>query len=158
MALTQENNRFPISVQIDVAWSDLDTLGVVNNVIYYRYFERARFAYYEKLGLIHSMLSQKIGPVLAFSSCRYLRSLTWPDTITAKARVREIKTHSFIMEFAIDSPKVGRAATGEAVVVIINYTTGEKVPISEELTQKIIDIEDTQRFLKASQPPDRECR
>lgn len=138
-----QHTFYPVIVNIEVQWSDLDTLGVVNNVIYYRYFERVRFAYYEKLGLIHSMLSQKIGPVLAHSSCRYIRSLTWPDTITVKARVREMKTHSFIMEFAIDSPNVGRAATGEAVVVLINYTTGEKVPLSEELKKKITDIEES---------------
>ncbi len=138
-----EHSFYPVSVNIEVLWSDLDTLGVVNNVIYYRYFERVRFAYYEKLGLIHSMLSQKIGPVLAYSSCRYIRSLTWPDTITAKARVREMKTHSFIMEFAIDSPKAGRAATGEAVVVLLNYTIGEKLRLPEELKQKISDIENS---------------
>lgn len=138
---SQEDIHYPVSVTIEILWSDLDTLGVVNNVIYYRYFERVRFAYYEKLGLIQSMLSQKIGPVLAHSSCRYIRSLTWPDTITVKTRVREIKTHSFTMDFAIDSPKSGCAATGEAVIVLINYTTGEKVPISEELRKKITYIE-----------------
>lgn len=139
---SQEDIRYPVSIAVEILWSDLDTLGVVNNVIYYRYFERVRFAYYEKLGLIHSMLSQKIGPVLAYSSCRYIRSLRWPDTITVKARVREMKKHSFIMEFAIESPKVGRAATGEAAVVIVNYATGEKVALPEELKQKIMDIED----------------
>lgn len=143
MTSISENTKFPVEVTIDVAWSDLDTLGVVNNVIYYRYFERARFAYYEKLGLIESMLTRKIGPVLAQSSCRYLRSLSWPDTITVKARVREIKKHSFVMDFAIDSPKVGRAAFGEAVVVIINYITGEKVEIGDDLRKKILFLEES---------------
>lgn len=141
-------SHYPVAVRIEISWSDLDTLGVVNNVIYYRYFEKARFAYYEKLGLIQSMLSRKIGPVLAHSSCHYLRSLTWPDTITVGARVREIKNTSFVMEFLIVSDKNGVAATGETVSVIVDYTTRKKVPIPEELKRKIEEIEKNRTHLK----------
>ena len=132
---------YPVTVSIDIAWSDLDALGMVNNVLFYRYFERARFEYYARLGMAPGSLVGNIGPVMAFSSCRYFASLTFPDTITVGARVREVKTTSFVMEFAIESGKAGRAALGETVIVMVEYGTGRKVPIPEEIREAIRKIE-----------------
>lgn len=132
---------YPVTVSIDIAWSDLDALGMVNNVLFYRYFERARFGYYARLGMGPGTLRGNTGPVMAFSSCRYFKSLAWPDTITVGARVREIKTTSFVMEFAIESGKAGRAALGEAVIVMVDYGTGKKVPIPEDIREAIEKIE-----------------
>ena len=117
---------------MDLPWSDLDALGMVNNVLFYRYFEKARLEYYARLGMTPRSLPGNIGPVMAFSSCSYFKSLTYPDTITVGVRVRELKTTSFVMEFVIESGKSGRAALGETVIVIIGYGTEEKVPIPEK--------------------------
>jgi len=57
------------------------------------------------------------------------------------ARVREIRTTSFVMEFAIESGKSGRAATGETVIVMVDYGTGEKVPVPEDIRRAIAKIE-----------------
>ncbi len=132
---------YPVTVTIDIAWSDLDALGMVNNVLFYRYFEKARFEYYARLGMEPGVLRGNIGPVMAFSSCTYLASLTWPDTVTVGARIREIKTTSLVMEFAIESGKSGRAATGETVIVMVDYGTGEKVPVPEDIRRAIAKIE-----------------
>ena len=35
---------FPVTVEIPVAWGDMDAMGHVNNVVYFRYFETARIA------------------------------------------------------------------------------------------------------------------
>jgi acyl-CoA thioester hydrolase len=40
---------FPVIVEIPVAWGEMDALQHVNNVFYFRYFETARIAYFEKL-------------------------------------------------------------------------------------------------------------
>jgi acyl-CoA thioester hydrolase len=134
-------SKYPVTVTIDIPWSDLDALGMVNNVLFYRYFEKARFEYYARLGMGPGAPAGGTGPVMAFSSCRYLKSLTCPDTITVGARVREIKTTSFVMEFAIESGKTGRAALGETVIVMVEYGTGEKVPIPGDIRHAIEKIE-----------------
>ena len=134
-------SEYPVTVSIDIPWSDLDALGMVNNVLFYRYFEKARFEYYARLGMTPGSLQGNIGPVMAFSSCSYFKSLTYPDTITVGVRVRELKTTSFVMEFVIESGKSGRAALGETVIVMVNYGTEEKVPIPEEIRGAIRKIE-----------------
>jgi acyl-CoA thioester hydrolase len=139
--LNRALSEYPVTVSIDIPWSDLDALGMVNNVLFYRYFEKARFEYYARLGMAPGSQVGDIGPVMAFSSCRYFASLTYPDTITVGARVREIKTTSFVMEFAIESGKAGRAALGETVIVMVDYGTGEKVPLLEEVREAIRKIE-----------------
>ena len=40
---------FPSIVELDVAWGDMDSLGHVNNVVYFRYFENARVEYFTRL-------------------------------------------------------------------------------------------------------------
>ncbi len=41
---------YPVVVEWDVAWGDMDAYGHVNNVVYFRYFEQARIAYLERIG------------------------------------------------------------------------------------------------------------
>ena len=36
----------PVSVQIPVAWGDMDAFGHVNNTVYLRWFETARIAFF----------------------------------------------------------------------------------------------------------------
>jgi acyl-CoA thioester hydrolase len=41
----------PVIIEIPVAWGEMDALRHVNNIAYFRYFESARIAYFERLGL-----------------------------------------------------------------------------------------------------------
>ncbi len=43
---------FPVVVEITVAWGEMDALKHVNNVVYFRYFENARIAYFEKVEIL----------------------------------------------------------------------------------------------------------
>ena len=40
---------YPVTVEIPVAWGDMDAYGHVNNTMYFRYFETARIAYFYRL-------------------------------------------------------------------------------------------------------------
>ena len=40
---------YPVVVETPVAWGEMDAFGHVNNIVYFRYFETARIAYFEKL-------------------------------------------------------------------------------------------------------------
>ena len=42
---------FPVTVEIPVAWGDMDAMGHVNNAVYFRYFETARISCFADLGL-----------------------------------------------------------------------------------------------------------
>src|SRR4051812_27249954 len=67
ITLTYLNDRLRamVTVEIPVAWGDMDAFGHVNNTVYFRWFESARIAYFEKIGLNERMKRDKKGPILA---------------------------------------------------------------------------------------------
>ena len=44
-------DEFAFQLEMDVEWGDMDALQHVNNVEYFKYFQKARIAYFEKKSL-----------------------------------------------------------------------------------------------------------
>lgn len=131
----------PVTLDIPIAWGEMDSLQHVNNIIYFRYFESARFAYFERLGM-REWMERGIGPILASTSCNFRAPLTFPDTIAVAARTTAIREHSFVMQYRIWSPKLARiAAEGEGVLVTYDYRAGRKVEVPAELRRRITELE-----------------
>ena len=132
----------PVAVSIPVAWGELDAFRHVNNTVYFRYFESARIAYFEKIGMLAFMEEHGIGPILAHTECRFRFPLTYPDTVTAEARVTEMSGDRFLMRYQVTSRKTGGvAAEGTGRVVCVDYETGRKTAIPEPLRSAICRIE-----------------
>ena len=134
-------NEFPIVQPQSVAWGEMDAFGHVNNVAYYRYFESVRISYLQTIGALDQL--EEINPVVAANSCRYLKSVSYPDELELGARVVELRSSGFRMEYAIFSQQhKSIVATGEAIVVMVDKS-GQKVALPEEFRQTIINLEQT---------------
>jgi acyl-CoA thioester hydrolase len=129
----------PIRLALPVAWGDMDAFQHVNNTVYLRWMESARIAYFERLELANRMLGEGIGPILARTEIDYRRPVTYPDTVTIAVGVTRVGSSSFAMSYTLTSEKQGGAvvAEGHTVQVLINYGTGEKVPLDAEMRQRI---------------------
>ena len=133
--------EYTVVETVKVRWSEMDFFGHVNNNIYFRYFEIARFKYYEKIGIMDMRTDRGIGPIMKKSSCEYLHPLTYPDVIHSGVRVTRIGTTSFTMVFSVFSERAGAAAAGETVLVMYDYKRGEKTAIPDDVRKAIIDLE-----------------
>lgn len=135
-------NRWPVTIELPVQWGDQDSFGHVNNVVYLRWFESVRIAYWEQLGM---KLPAPTGPILARQSIEYRLQLKYPDTLRVTATVTSIGNTSFVMGMRIRSRANDRAivAEGEAVLVMFDYAAGRKVPVSEEWRRRIAALEAT---------------
>ena len=134
-------NEFPIVQPQSVAWGEMDAFGHVNNVAYYRYFESVRISYLQTIGALDQL--EEINPVVAANSCRYLKSVSYPDELELGARVVELRSSGFRMEYAIFSQQHKNiVATGEAIVVMVDKM-GQKASLPEEFRQTIINLEQT---------------
>ena len=132
----------PVVIEIPVAWGEMDSLRHVNNVMYFRYFESARIAYLEKLGVWEYMNQTGIGPILASIQCKFKIPLTYPDTLSVGTRISRIEEDRFVMEHYLVSHKAqATAAEGEGVIVSYNYHENKKTPLPEELKQRIRTLE-----------------
>lgn len=133
---------FPVVIEIPVAWGDMDAFGHVNNTVYFRYFESARIAYFEQIDYLALMQRTGVGPILAATSCRFRAPLTYPDTVRAGARIRDLQPDRFRMDYLLVSRELGAvAAEGEGRVVSFDYRRNCKVPLPEALAERIRRIE-----------------
>lgn len=133
---------YPVTVEIDVAWGDMDAFAHVNNTVYFRWFETARIAYLEGIGVRGDGVPRGVGPILASTHCRFRRPVVHPDRIRAGARVVEIGEDRLHFEHRVVSLSAGRlVAEGGAVVVTYDYSRGEKAPVPGEMRAAIEGLE-----------------
>lgn len=132
---------FPVRVEIDVAWGDMDAMGHVNNTVYFRYFETARIRCFAELGLGSIEQSDSVGPILHSASCRFRIPLTHPDTVVVGARIGDVGDDRFVMLYRAVSRRHGAvAADGESLIVTFDYTTGTKAQVSDDLRQRLLEL------------------
>ncbi len=147
MTFADFKQQFPVIIDIPVAWGEMDAFQHVNNAVYARYFESARIAFMQAIGLnIDLSKAQKgdnpVGPILADSYCRFRRPVTYPDTLHVGCRISELQEYGFVMEYQAYSEKQQTIATiGHSRIVMLNYFTGEKAKLSPELTSAIEQLE-----------------
>jgi len=133
---------YPVIIDIPVAWGEMDAMQHVNNIVYFRYIESVRMAYFERLGLLNRLSETGVGPILAWTSCRFRRALTYPDTVSVGTRVTKIDADRFTMETLIVSHSMNDvAAESEGIVVTFNYREQKKTPIPPEIRQRIEQLE-----------------
>ncbi|MEO5511151.1 MAG: thioesterase family protein [Longimicrobiales bacterium] len=128
--MTPNIEEFPIILEVDVAWGEMDAFAHINNAAYFRYFESARIAFLLAIGLVDLAANDGIGPILASTSCVFRRPLTFPDRIRVGARASEVSDDRFTMEYIVVSNALDAvAATGTGVVVAYDYNRGAKASI-----------------------------
>ncbi|HEV2764081.1 MAG TPA: thioesterase family protein [Pyrinomonadaceae bacterium] len=134
---------YPVVIVFPVAWGEMDSLQHVNNIVYFRYFESARMAYFERLGFWDFMRETGVGPILAATSCKFKMPLTWPDTVSVGARVSDLGEDRFLMSYTVVSHGKGKiAAEGEGTIVSYDYRGLKKAPLPEEVKRRIRVLED----------------
>ena len=124
---------------------DMDALQHVNNVEYFKYFQNARIAYFEKNNSNNLFSESRISTILASTQCKFIYPLFYPDTISVGSRVESMANDYFTMKYAVISHKNQRlVAIGDAKVVMFDYAKNSKTPIPKEIKKRIIEFEKTE--------------
>ena len=135
---------FPVVVAFPIAWGEMDAQQHVNNVVYFRYIENARIAYYDRIGAWQLAEETGIGTVLASTQCRYRIPLTYPDTVSVGAKVTKVEADRFTMEYRVVSHRLGMlAAEGKGVLVTYDFRENRKTPLPDVLRRNIAALEAT---------------
>jgi acyl-CoA thioester hydrolase len=116
----------------------MDALGHVNNTVYFRWFESARIACFDKLGLWAIGEETGIGPILASASCRFRIPVTYPDTVGVGTRIRDVLEDRFTMDYrAVSLRHEAIAAEGEGLIVAYDYRHKHKALIPPDMRERI---------------------
>jgi acyl-CoA thioester hydrolase len=114
-----------------IRWADMDMLGHVNNVVYFRYMEQARIEWLYALAAGAGYRSGQ-GPVIVNASCNFAVPLVYPGDVQVKLWLGDpgrTSIGSFYEIFSNGRPH----ADGAAKIVWIDLTTGRPVPLPEAI-------------------------
>jgi acyl-CoA thioester hydrolase len=140
--LQKFNQNYPVYIELPIQWGDMDAFNHVNNAMYFKYFESVRIAYFEKLGVMGKATKDNVAPILAETSCRFKYPLNFPDTIFVGASIIENHSHGFLMEYGVYSKELEKITSkGTGRIVMLNYTTHEKVKVDTGLLNSIKVLE-----------------
>lgn len=128
-----ENGWFVVPWQ--VIFRDVDSFGHVNNAVYLTYFEWARAQMWFDLTEAKGA-PEDIGFIMARAEVDYLAQLGM-EPIDICARVSEMRNTSLDTVYEIRRRDGQVAATGKVVVVLFDWHEQRKIPISDELRQKV---------------------
>lgn len=106
--------RFAASVPL--RWVDVDSAGVVNNAVYLSLMEQARYLYFTHLGLLRD---HAVPFLLAETTVKFLRPGRLPMNVEVAARVGQLGTSSFQMDFEVRAD-AEVLATGHAALVWVD--------------------------------------
>ena len=76
---------FSLAVPVDVRFRDMDSMGHVNNAVYFTYFENARIAYWRAVPGIRSR--RNLDYILARAECDFRSPTTIEDELVCHVRV-----------------------------------------------------------------------
>ena len=134
--------EYSVVVSMPIAWGEMDALAHVNNIVYFRYFETARIAYFEKMDFMDTAHFGGIGPILGETSCKFRAPLTYPDIVWAGVSVTTIAADRFTMAIRLVSEKLGKiAAEGTAVIVAYDYGAKRKATLPALARERIEALE-----------------
>ena len=118
--------------RIPIRWGDMDAMGHVNNIVYFRYMEQARISWFEQLLPRRDAAWKTTGIVIANASCNFRRAMTYPGTVEVKVYTAHPGGSSIgtYYELLVENELY---ADGAAVVVFIDMKTQKAKRIPEEI-------------------------
>jgi acyl-CoA thioester hydrolase len=133
---------YPVVIELPVAWGEMDALRHVNNIVYFRYFESARMAYFTRLDIWNYMNETGVGPILASTECKFRLPLVYPDTVSVGTKISGVEADRFVMKYVVVSQRHAKvAAEGEGLIVSYDYRALKKAPLPDEIKRRIDALE-----------------
>ena len=132
------DNRKRVHVEpMRIRWGDMDALGHVNNVTYFRYMEQARIGFFEKA--LAGRLWVDVGLVIANATCEFKRALTYPGDIEVSVFVETPGASSLKTFYEICMRGDPKPYTeGSAVVVFVDPRSHKPTRIPQAVRDRLV--------------------
>jgi len=131
---------YPLAVPIEVRFRDMDSMGHVNNAVFFTYFENARIAYWRAVPAIRSR--QALDYILARAECDFRSPATVEDALACHIRVASFGRSSFTFEYLLRDDRSGRVvAEGRTVQALFDYALRKTRPLDTALRAAIEEFE-----------------
>jgi len=140
--LPTRRNEFRVLRSITTRWMDNDHYGHVNNVVYYSYFDTAVNGYLIEASGVDIRDLPAIG-IVAETSCRFLRELSFPETVHAGLALERVGTSSVVYRIGLfRNADTEPAALGRFVHVYVDRVSRRPVPVPAQVRAALAALED----------------
>ena len=143
MAIAREDLTY--WTKLPVRWSDLDSMGHVNNATYFTYFEAVRIRFFDDgIDLNSFRTHARQGPVVVTATCNYRRELRYPATLDIGLTIAAVSARSFTFGYGIypENDDI-LIADGSSVAAWVDLEQGRAMALPQGLTARLT------RFSKA---------
>ena len=133
---------------LPVRWGDMDALGHVNNIMYFRYFETVRLQWYEKAGFAQLATADE-GMVIVDNHAQYIKPVHYPATVTVRMAGHTPGRSSFISTYSLS---IGDElyTEGRSKIVWVDLLAGKSVPLPESVRAMVSTGSDSHRATSGS--------
>ncbi len=123
--------------RMSMRWGEMDALGHMNNVSYFRYFEQVRIAWFESLNIEYRVGVE--GPILGTITCKYLKPAVYPVEFEIATYIGNPGHSSFRMwhELYNANDPSERFAEAEAKLVWIDLGAGRSLPMPDRIRSEL---------------------
>jgi acyl-CoA thioester hydrolase len=122
---------FKVFRPISTRWMDNDVYGHVNNVVYYSYFDTAVNGWLLDATGTDIRALPAIG-VVAETSCRFLKSVSFPDALQLGLRAERLGRSSVVYRLGVfKEGDDDAAAIGRFVHVYVDAVSRKSVPVPD---------------------------
>jgi acyl-CoA thioester hydrolase len=129
--------EFRVLRTITTRWMDNDHYGHVNNVVYYSYFDTAVNGWLIEASGCDVRDLPSIG-IVAETSCRFLRELSFPDTVHAGLALERLGNSSVVYRIGLfRNDDEEPAALGRFVHVYVDAASRRPVPVPGEVRRAL---------------------
>ena len=135
-----ERKKLVHQMVIPIRWGDMDTMGHVNNTLYFRYFEIVRLDWMYAAGAAADPSAGQ-GPLIVNAFCNFIRQLAFPGDLLAKLYVAKPGRSSFDTFITLersDEPGV-IYAEGGATTVWSDYAAKKSAPMPDWFRALLLD-------------------
>ena len=133
--------EFRVLRTITTRWMDNDQYGHVNNVVYYSYFDTAVNGFLIEASGCDVRELPQIG-IVAETSCRFLRELSFPDVVHAGLALEKLGNSSVVYRIGLfRNDEQEPAALGRFVHVYVDNVSRRPVPVPGEVRRALAKLE-----------------
>ena len=137
--------------KLKVRLYEVDILQIVNNAVYFNYFEQARIQYAKDAGLlpVENIFSEESLYYMVHNEINYLKPSFFDDELNIYTRISYIKHSSFGFEHIVENSKSKKiVAEGGGVSVHVNPVLKKSSPIADEVIEKVKAFEPSVKILR----------
>lgn len=146
-----QRSKFKNIYTVKVRFSEVDMLNILNNAVYFSYFEQAGFHYAKNAGLLpeEGKLSDNWPFYMARNEINYLQPAFFDDDLNIYTRISYIKKSSFEFEHIVERQKNNELLSeGKGVLVHVDPVTKRSLKLPVEFYEKISDFDPGVELIK----------